>query len=229
MHALCSRFYQLCSKLQLVGDCKESSTIMQFTPPEIRKQHTILLGIYSGCSNTKISQCLTVDLKTVQKMWKELNKSNGDYKGTTTWEFHFDNKRTSEFLGKISTMIDSKSIRSIARDMEMSAFLIRQVVHEDVISYARWERDTFYSCSVSTRCTNTDENETVHMGFGVATSDGDIMPPFIFLHGLSHNRSLQWVPGRDSAALDWKGSCWKTVCLTTGLYHSTQARESRIS
>ena len=146
MHALCSRFYQLCSKLQLVGDCKESSTMMQFTPPEIRKQHTILLGIYSGCSNTKISQCLTVDLKTVQKMWKELDKSNGDYKGTTTWKFHSDhfNKRTSEFLGKISTMIDNNPSKSIGVNSQRHGNVKFLIMKTFGISNARWERDTFY-------------------------------------------------------------------------------------
>ena len=46
-----------------------------------------------------------------------------------------DNKRTLKFLGEIQAMIDnnpSKSIRSTARNIRVSEFLIRQIVHEGI-------------------------------------------------------------------------------------------------
>ena len=55
-----------------------------------------------------------------------------------TWKPHsdcYDKKRTPEFIGEIHVMMHnnpSKSIRSIAMDIEVSKFLIRQVVHEDI-------------------------------------------------------------------------------------------------
>ena len=54
----------------------------QFTPPEIWKQHAGLLGIHVRSSYTKISECLDVNLRTVRKIRKELDESNGDYEGT---------------------------------------------------------------------------------------------------------------------------------------------------
>ena len=43
---------------------EESSTMMQFTPLEIWKQHAVLLGIQFRSSITKISECLDVNVKT---------------------------------------------------------------------------------------------------------------------------------------------------------------------
>ena len=48
---------------------------------------------------------------------------------------HSDKKRTQEFLPEIQAMIKnnpSKSIGSIVRNMGMSEFLIRQIVHKDI-------------------------------------------------------------------------------------------------
>ena len=56
------------------------------------------------------------------------------------------------------------------------------------------------------------------MVFEVVTSDGDIMPPFIFPHGLHQ------VPGESSAALDQEGGCWKTLHLAKELCHATQRK-----
>ena len=44
----------------------------------------------------------------------------------------FDKKRSPEFVGEIQAIMEndpSMSIRSIARDMEVSEFLIRQIIH----------------------------------------------------------------------------------------------------
>ena len=49
--------------------------------------------------------------------------------------------------------------------------------------------------------------------FVVVTSDNDIMPPFIFLHGLKLN--IYIVPRGRSAALNRESGCWKTLGLTT--------------
>ena len=59
-------------------------TLKQFTFPEIWKWHAVLVGIHAGGSNRKILQYLDVDLKTVQRIQKELDEFNGDYEGMTT-------------------------------------------------------------------------------------------------------------------------------------------------
>ena len=71
----------------------------------------------------KISQCLGVNLRTVQRIQKELDESNGDYKDMAAWKLHFDHsdeKITPEFVGEIQAIIDndpSKSIRSIVMNI----------------------------------------------------------------------------------------------------------------
>ena len=111
---------------------------MQFILQEIGKQHAVLVSIQTESSNTKISECLGVTLMTVQKIWKELDESNGAYEVTEAWKSHSyysGKKRTAKFFDEIQAMIDnnpSKLISSIVRNMGVSEFLIRQVVHEDI-------------------------------------------------------------------------------------------------
>ena len=60
----------------------------QFTPPDIWKRHSVLLGIHAGGPNTKIFQCFGVSLRTVQMIRKEWNEYNGNYEGTVTRKPH---------------------------------------------------------------------------------------------------------------------------------------------
>ena len=52
---------------------------------KFRKRYAVLFGIHSTSYNTKISQCSSVNLKTMQRIRKELDGFNGDYEGTTVW------------------------------------------------------------------------------------------------------------------------------------------------
>ena len=61
--------------------CEESSTMIPFTSPEIWKRYVVLFVIHAGSSTTKISDCLVVNPKTEQRIWKELDESNDDYEG----------------------------------------------------------------------------------------------------------------------------------------------------
>ena len=69
---------------------KKSCTMAQLTPPEIWKWHAVLLGVHTVCSNTKISLCLGVNQKAVQKIQKELEESNGDYDDMAAQKPHSD-------------------------------------------------------------------------------------------------------------------------------------------
>ena len=62
--------------------------MMQFTPPEIWKWHHVLLDIHARNYNIKIAECLDVNLRTVQRIQKELDESNGDNKGIVTGKSH---------------------------------------------------------------------------------------------------------------------------------------------
>ena len=116
---------------------EESTTMTQFTPLKIWKLYAILHGIHFGSPDMKISRCLGVNMRTMQRIWKEMDEFNGCYENMLVEKSHFDRsdkKITPGFVCKIQSMIDNdhrKLIRSIAGDMGASELLIRQVVHED--------------------------------------------------------------------------------------------------
>ena len=78
----------------------------------------------------------------MQNIGKKLDESNDYYKDTAAQKPHLDHsdkKRTPKILGKIQAMINNnprKTIRSRARDMEESEFLIRQVMPEYIQSFS---------------------------------------------------------------------------------------------
>ena len=51
------------------------------------------------------------------------------------------------------------------------------------------------------------------MVFGMFKSDGYVISPFIFPHGLQLDMETHI---GSTAALDWEGGCKKTLCLATG-------------
>ena len=67
-----------------------------------------------------------------------MDESSGDYKGTAAQKplsDCSDKKRTLKFVCVVQARIvndPSKSIKSIARNIRISEFLIKQVVHEDI-------------------------------------------------------------------------------------------------
>ena len=64
----------------------------------------------------------------------------------------------------------------------------------------------------------TKNQHQVHIKvFDVITSDGDIMPPFLFLHNIKLNMEAYIMPPEGSAALDQEAGFWKTLHLATGL------------
>ena len=134
--------------------------------------------------------------------------SNGDYKDVAALKPHSslsDKKTTSEFVVDIQAMIDndpSKSIRFIARDMGVSEFLIRQVVHVDIqyFSYkmingkflwqamknkrkdpaAKFFNNSWFVLSLQDLLILMKSKHPVHiMVFGVVTSDSNVISPFI--------------------------------------------------
>ena len=139
MHALCFRFHLLCSKLESLGHslCRKQ---YHDTIQSSKNLETACYPIdnHAGSSNTKISQYLSVNLRTVQRILKDLDESNSNYKYSnleaSLWLF----KKRTKFIGGIQAMIDndpSKLIRCIPRDMGVSEFLIRKVVHEDIETF----------------------------------------------------------------------------------------------
>ena len=54
----------------------------------------MLFGIHVRRPNIKTSECLGVNLKTVQRIQKELDESNGDYKSMVAQKPHSDKKKS---------------------------------------------------------------------------------------------------------------------------------------
>ena len=135
MHLVRFRFYLLRSKLKTIGYCLWG------------KQHHN--AIHSS-RNLKITCCILLGIhaRSPRVFVYHYEDSIEDYEGMTAQKLsdHSDKKRTQEFLPGIQAMIEnnpSKSIGSIARNMGMSEFLIRQIVHED-IWYSSYKKVTIF-------------------------------------------------------------------------------------
>ena len=65
--------------------------------------------------------------------------------------------------------------------------------------------------------------------FELVTSNGDIMPLFIFQYGLTPNTEVYTkIVGGGSADLGGEGCCWKILHLTTGLDAMPHKQENSI-
>ena len=77
------------------------------------------------------------NMKSLLRIWKQLEESNSDYESRPSRKPHSDpsdKERTFEYVCEILAIIEnfsSKSIRFIDKDMAMSELLIRVVMHED--------------------------------------------------------------------------------------------------
>ena len=140
MRFICFGFCLLCAKLESVEYClwgKQHYDAVHFSW-NLKKGMLYCWHLQRKPNNKKGSECLIVNLRTVQKIQKELNEFRDDYESTAAPKSHSDHsdeKWTPKFVGEIQAMIDndpSESIRSIAKNTEMSEFLIRQRVHEDI-------------------------------------------------------------------------------------------------
>ena len=76
----------------------------QFVPPQTWTRHAVLPGIRTRSPNRNISECLGVNLRTVQRIQKELGESNADNEGTAARKTH----SAPEFVGDIKIMIDNE-------------------------------------------------------------------------------------------------------------------------
>ena len=111
---------------------------MQFTTPEMWKWHALLFDIHTRSSNMNISKWLGANHRTVEEDSKRVWRSPMVIMKVRQLGIFTLIILIIEFLnlfGEIKTMIGNdprKSIRLIARDMGVSEFHIRQVVHEDI-------------------------------------------------------------------------------------------------
>ena len=110
-----------------------SSSMTQFTPPEIWKQHAMLLAftaevliqIFRSVSLSIYGQC-----RGFEKSWMSPVVITKVRQLVSLVLIVLVGKKLQNLLE--TDIYPSKSIRSITRDMEVSEFHIRQVVHEDI-------------------------------------------------------------------------------------------------
>lgn len=69
---------------------KKPGPMTQFSIPDIWKRYAELLNIRVGNSNTNVSRCLGINLRTVQGIRKGLYESSADYEGRAARKTHSD-------------------------------------------------------------------------------------------------------------------------------------------
>jgi hypothetical protein len=89
-------------------------------------------------SNLEIARSLKVARSFVRKVRKEVNENNGDELATIMRKQHCqcsDSLRTPKFVRRAHGMIDEnpgKSMRNLAKDLQVSEGTIRNVLHQDL-------------------------------------------------------------------------------------------------
>lgn len=102
---------------------------------EYDKRATIIAGLCAGRTAKQISEFNNIPLRTVYNV-KKMYDANPDIATPTRKKHNVRKDRTSpETVGKIQEIINQdpgRSMRSIAKEMEMSNATIRKIVHEDL-------------------------------------------------------------------------------------------------
>ena len=102
------------------------------------KRHAIIIALKSEHSDLEIANFLKVARSFVHKVRKELEASDGNVSPVAKRKKHCqrsDTTRTPEFIRHVQNIIDEdprKTIRSIAKDLQVSEGTIRNVVHKDI-------------------------------------------------------------------------------------------------
>ncbi|KPU74657.1 uncharacterized protein Dana_GF26712 [Drosophila ananassae] len=102
------------------------------------KRHAVIVALHAEHSDLEISTFLKVARSFVYKVRQELQSSGGNVKSTGKRKKHeqrSDCVKTPKFIEQVQDTVDldpSKSMRAVARDLNVSEGLIRKIVHEDL-------------------------------------------------------------------------------------------------
>ncbi|XP_046868909.1 uncharacterized protein LOC124461437 [Drosophila willistoni] len=102
------------------------------------KRHAVIVALYANHTDLEISNFLKCARSFVYKVRCELKASGGNAEPVSKRKKHEERShtiRSAEFVQKVQAIIDedpSKSIRALAKDLNVSDGLIRRVVHEDL-------------------------------------------------------------------------------------------------
>jgi len=102
------------------------------------KRHAVIVAICAKHTDLEISNFLNCARSFVHKVRRELGASAGDVETVAKRKRHeerSDTTRNTQFVQQVQEVVDespSKSMRAIARDLNVSEGLIRRVVHENL-------------------------------------------------------------------------------------------------
>ena len=109
-----------------------------FTFPHVWKRHAVLMLISAGHENNKIAELLNVTRQFVWTVRQDLIASNYDFEAVAERKDHnrrSDTIRDREFIMQVQEMVNndpSKSMRAMARDLDVSEHCIRSCLMEDI-------------------------------------------------------------------------------------------------
>ena len=247
---------------QILSVCEKSGTMTQFTPPEIWKRHAVKLSFIEEFVIRRFqtgyqSEDSAEDPKRVKCVQRWLRKYGSSE--SSLWSFWWEKNTWICWWDPNYDWQQSQHI-NIAKDIGVSEFLNRQVIHKDTQYFSYKIKDQFllerkrktslqsfwtHSSILSNRnsfgfpqmkkkfchylMVNPPNNcwlalssqdvliemnikhPVYIMVFGVVTSDGDVMPSFIFPQSFRLNTE------DDIKCLDREGGYWNTVRLVRGL------------
>ena len=101
------------------------------------KRHAVILSLAAGHADSEISAFLKVTRSFVFKVRRELGAARGDVATVSHRKRHCRRSdiRTPEFVSSVQAAIDEdpgKSMRALARELQVDDATIRRVVHEDL-------------------------------------------------------------------------------------------------
>eukprot|EP00106_Octopus_bimaculoides_P001075 XP_014768517.1 PREDICTED: uncharacterized protein LOC106867953 [Octopus bimaculoides] len=175
------------------------------------KRHAIIVAIHANHSDLEISNFLILARSFVHKVLLELEACDSNVSPVSKRKKHSqhtDTKRILEFI-RVQNIINENlriSMRSIAKELRVSEWTIRTVVHHDIRynSYVMWEGQ-FVSAKTQDQKSNrrndrwlcADPSEVprvMHTKFpatvivlGTVSSKGHVVPPHFFPQGLRIN------------------------------------------
>jgi len=102
------------------------------------KRHAVIITICAKHTDLEISNFLNCARSFVHKVCRESEASAGDVETIAKRKRHeerSDTTRNTQFVQQVQEIVDespSKSMRAIARDLNVSEGLIRRVIHENL-------------------------------------------------------------------------------------------------
>ena len=104
---------------------------------EEMKRHAVIVTLHAGNEAPEVANFLKVDRSFVYKVKRSLDESGGDVPSVAKRKRHSrrsDAVRDDDFIARVKNIVDddpSKSIRAIARELQVHHKTVWRCIHED--------------------------------------------------------------------------------------------------